>query len=314
MIVTATAGKIDQVIGRFEGPLMAFMLQEEQDFAKTSMKEKLYKVRKSKHYSESVGGMTGIGGFVPTDGAVPFTSFEEGYSKTFIHQVWKLGIEIKRELIDDSRILDMENMAGMLTNSWNTTLEEMIHAPFNNCTATAFTYEGKKFSNAGADGKALAANDHPSKTGKGSPQDNYTTNELTVANLKDAEDMMKGFKTDIGKKGNWKGDTLLVPYELRNEAWEIAYSTGKVNSGDNNVNPYKEKFNVLVSDWLTNEKAWFLIDSRAMKNNLYFLDRIPLEIASYKDPNTKNWKIDGYGRYSLGFRGWEWVVCNVPSA
>lgn len=313
MIVTATAGKIDATIGRFEGPLMAFMLQEEQDFAKTSIKNELYKVRKSKHYSESVGGMTGIGGFVPTDGAVPFTEFEEGYSKTFIHQVWKLGIEIKRELIDDSRILDMENMASMLTNSWNFTLEEMLHAPFNNCTATTFTYEGKEFSNAGADGLALASNSHTSKTGKGSTQDNYTTNALSAVNLKTAEDMMKGFKTDIGKKGNWKGDTLLVPYELRNEAWEIAYSTGKVNSGDNNANPYKEKFKVIVSDWLADTDAWFLIDSRAMKNNLFFLDRIPLEISSYKDPNTKNWKIDGYGRYSLGFRGWEWIVCNVPA-
>jgi len=125
------------------GPLMAYMLKEEQDFAESSIKSKLYNVRKSKHYSESVGGLTGIGGFVPTDGAVPFTSFEEGYSKTFIHQVWKLGIEIKRELIDDSRILDMENMAGMLTNSWNFTLEEMLHAPFNNCTETTFVYEGK---------------------------------------------------------------------------------------------------------------------------------------------------------------------------
>lgn len=293
---------------------MAYMLKEEQDFAESSIKSKLYNVRKSKHYSESVGGLTGIGGFVPTDGAVPFTSFEEGYSKTFIHQVWKLGIEIKRELIDDSRILDMENMAGMLTNSWNFTLEEMLHAPFNNCTATTFVYEGKTFNNAGADGQALASNAHPSKTGKGSDQSNQTTNELSIASLKDAEDMMKGLKTDVGKKGNWKGDTLLVPYELRNEAWEIVYSTGKVNSGDNNVNPYREKFSVIVSDWLTNPKAWFLIDSRAMRNNLYFIDRIPLEISSYKCPNTKNWKIDGYGRYSLGFRGFEWIICNVPAA
>ncbi|MGE5403786.1 MAG: Mu-like prophage major head subunit gpT family protein [Candidatus Saccharibacteria bacterium] len=257
MIVTATAGKIDAAIGRFEGPLMAYMLKEEQDFAKDSIKEKLYNVRKSKHYSESVSGLTGIGGFVPTDGAIPYTEFEEGYDKTFTHQVWKLGIEIKRELLDDSRVLDMEALAGMLTDSWNTTLEEMLHAPFNNCTATTFTFEGKSFNNAGADDLALASNAHTSKTGKGSSQDNYTTNTLTVANLKTAEEMMKGFKTDIGKKGNWKGDTLLVPYESRDAAWEIAYSAGKVNSGDNNVNPYKEKFNVVVSDWLTDTDAWF---------------------------------------------------------
>ena len=161
--------------------------------------------------------------------------------------------------------------------------------------------------------QALASNAHPSKTGKGSDQDNYTTNTLTVANLKIAEEMMKGFKTDIGEKGNWKGDTLFVPYELRNEAFEIAYSTGKINSGDNNINPYKEKFNVIVSDWLTDTDSWWLIDSRALKRNLYFIDRIPLEIKSQKDFNSGAWQIKGYGRYSLGFRGWEWAVCNVPA-
>lgn len=313
MIVTATAGKMDAVIGRFEGPLMAYMLKEEQDFAKDSIKEKLYNVRKSKHYSESVAGLTGIGGFVPTAGAVPYDEFEEGYSKTFTHQVFKKGIEINREMMDDSRILDMEALAGMLTDAWNVTLEEMLHAPFNNCTATTFAYEGVSFNNSGADGLALASNSHTSKTGKGSTQDNYTTNALSVPNLKTAEEMMKGFTTDIGKKGNFKGDTLLVPYELRDTAWEIAYSTGKVNSGENNANPYREKYNVIVSDWLTDTDAWFLIDSRAMNRNLYFLDRVPLEITSFKDTNTGNWKISGYGRYSLGFRGWSWCVCNVPA-
>lgn len=310
MIISATAGKMDAIIGRFEGPLMAFMLKEEQDFAKDSIKNKLYNVRKSKHYSESISGLTGIGGFIPTDGAVPYDEFEEGYSKTFTHQVFQKGIQIKRELLDDSRILDMEALAGMLTDSWNFTLEKMLHAPFNNATATTFTFEGKVFNNAGADNLALGSTAHTSHTGKGSNQSNLTTNALSVANLKIAEDMMKDFKTDIGEKGNWKADTLLVPYELKDLAWEIAYSSGKVNSGDNNVNPYKEKFNVIVSDWLTDPTNWFLIDSRAMKRNLYFIERVPLEIASQKNWNTNAWEIKGYGRYSLGFRGWEWVVVN----
>ena len=42
MIVTATAGKFDQTLGKFEGPLMAYMVKEEADFAKDSVKKKLY--------------------------------------------------------------------------------------------------------------------------------------------------------------------------------------------------------------------------------------------------------------------------------
>lgn len=313
MIVTSTVGKIDMAIGRFEGPVIAYMMREEADLAKQSLKNVLYTVKKSKHYSESVGGLTGIGGFIPEPGSVPYDEFEEGPTKTFTHYEYMKGLEIRRKTIDDSRLIDMENTGGMLIDSWNTTQETLLHALFNNCTATTFTYEGVSHNIAGADALALASDSHTSHTGKGATQDNYTTNALTVPNLKTAEDMMKGFKTDIGSKGNWKGDTLLVPYELRNEAWEIVQSVGKVNSGDNNVNPYKDKFNVIVSDWLTDINNWFLIDSRAMKRNLYWIDRVPLEVESRKDFNTKNWQISGYARMSFGFVDWRWIVCNVAS-
>lgn len=311
MIVTSTVGKIDAAIGRFEGPIMAYMEKEEGDFAKNSLKNVLFNVKTSKHYSESVAGLTGIGDFVATDGAVPYDEFEEGYSKTFIHQVFKKGIEIKRETIDDARIIDMENQAGTLMDAASRTKEKFVHAPFNFANATTFTLAGKTFTCVGADGLALASTAHTSKTGKASNQSNLLTGELNIANLKLAEEAMKNFVTDIGEKANIKADTLFVPYELRNEAWEIAQSAGKVNSADNNANPYKDKFNVIVSDWLTDTNNWFLIDSRYMKKCLLWIDRVPLEVKSQKDWNTDNWQIKGYERYSLGFTDWRWAVCSI---
>lgn len=312
MIVTATAGKFDAAIGRFEGPLMAYLLKEEADFAKDSIKKKLYNVRKSKHYSESFAGLTGIGPFVPTDGQIPYESFEEGFSKQMIHTVFKKGIEIKRELIDDSRILDMEGLAGMLIDSWNATMEDLLHAPFNHCTATTFNFGGKDFDITVADGQPLASDSHPSKTGKGKTQGNHTTNEFSIASLEEAEDMMAEIQTDVGQKGNCKVDTIFASYDLRNKVWEAMHSTGKVDSGDNNVNPYANKFNVIISDRLK-KGYWFAIDSRVMRRNLYFLERIPLEINSRKDFNTSNWQIGAYARNALGARSWEWVICNTPS-
>ncbi len=313
MIITETSGKLDAAIGKFEGPILAYMEQEESDFAKDSLKKVLYNVKTSKHYSESITGLTGIGDFVATNGAVPYDEFEEGYAKTFIHQVFKKGIEIERELIDDARIIDMENRAGVLTNAANRTMEKFVHAPFNNAASSSFTLTGKAFTNVGADGKPLADAAHPSKTGKGSDQSNVTTNTLTLANVKYAEDMMKNFTDDIGEKANVKPDMLFVPYELRNEAWEIVNSIGKPDTADNNANPYQNKFKVVVSDWLTDTDAWFMIDSRYMKKCLYWIDRVPLEIASKKDFNTDNWLIKGYMRYSLGFTDWRWCVANIPA-
>lgn len=313
MIVTATVGKIDAAIGRFEAPILAYMEKEEADFAKDSLKKVLYNVKKSKHYAESIAGLTGIGDFIATDGAVPYDDFEEGFPKTFIHQVFKKGIEIKRELIDDSRIIDMEQQAGNLIDAANRTMEKFVHAPFNFAEQSTFTLANKTFNNTGADGQPLASTTHPSKTGKAPDQSNKTTYTLNLQNLKLAEEMMKDFVTDIGEKANVKPDTLLVPFELRNEAWEIVQSTGRPDTADNAANPYYGKYRVIVSDWLTDPDRWFLIDSRYMKKCLYWIDRKPLEISSKKDFNTDNWLIKGYMRYSLGFTDWRWIVCNIPA-
>lgn len=313
MLITSTVGKIDAAIGRFEGPIMAYLEKEEGDFAKTSLKKQLYNVKTSKHYSESVAGMTGIGDFVATDGPVPYDDFQEGYSKTFIHKVFKKGIEIKRETIDDARIIDMENQGGALIDASNRTKEKFVHAPFNSASATTFVLAGETFVATGQDGLALASAAHTSKTGKAANQSNLTTNTLTAANLKLAEDMMKNFRTDIGEKGNFKADTLFVPFELRNEAYELVMSLGKVDTGNNNANPYKDKYKVIVSDWLDDTDRWFIMDSKYANKCLYWIERVGLEIESEKDFNTKNWRISGYERYSLGFTDFRWIVCNIPA-
>ena len=315
MIVKSTAGKIDAVIGRFEGPILAFMEKEEGDFAKQSLLKTLYNVKTSKHYSESVASMTGIGDMVATDVAVEYDEFEEGYSKTFIHQVFKKGIEIKRETIDDSRVIDMEQQSGNLMDASNRTKEKFVHAPFNYADATSFTLAKKTFANTGADGLTLAHTAHTSKTGKGSTQSNKSTSALSVTSLKTAEEAMISYKTDIGEPGNIIPDTLLVPFHLKDEAYEINYSLGKLNTANNDANAYQGKYRIIVSKWLdlVDNDRWALIDSAYMKKCLYWLNRIPLEISSQKDFNTDNWRIKAYERYSLGWTDWRWVFFGIPT-
>lgn len=313
MIVTSTVGRIDAVIGRFEGPIMAYMEKEEGDFAAKSLKSTLYNIKGSKHYSESVAGMLGVGDMVATDGAVPYDDLQEGYTKTFIHQVFKKGIEIKRETIDDALIIDMENQSGNLMDASNRTKEKFVHAPFNNASSTSFSLAGKSFPSVGQDTLALASTAHTSKSGKASNQSNYqSAYTLTPGNLKLAEEAMVGFVTDINEKANIVPDTLFVPYELRNEAWEITQSVGKNDTANNNKNPYEMKYRVIVSRWLTSATRWFLIDSAYMRKCLFWIDRKPFEIASQRDWNTRNWQIQAYERYSLGFTDWKWCfICNT---
>lgn len=315
MVITSTVGKIDATIGRFEGPIMAFMEREEADFAKNSLLKELYNVKTSKHYSESVASMTGIGDMVATDGAVPYDDFEEGYSKTFIHQVFKKGIEIKRETIDDARIIDMENQSGSLMDASNRTKEKFVHAIFNYASVTSFTLAGKSFGATGADGLALASAAHTSKTGKGSNQSNTSAIALSTTSLKTAEEAMIAYKTDIGEPANIIPDLLFVPYHLKDDAYEINYSLGKLNTANNNANPYQGKYKIIVSKWLdlVDNDRWFLIDSAYMKKCLFWINRVPLEIKSQVDFNTDNWLVKAYERYSLGFTDWKWCFAGIPT-
>jgi hypothetical protein len=314
MIVTSTVGKIDASIGRFETPILAFLEKEEQDNAKTSLKKTLYNVKSSKHYSESINSMTGIGDMVADSPEIPYDSFEEGYSKQFIHHTFRKGIEIKRETLDDSDLINIQMATGMISDAYNRTVEKFVHAPFNNCTSTSFNLAGGTFDLKGADGLALCSAAHTSKTGKASNQSNYFDNApLNAASLKQAEEAFNNFQTDIGEKANVFPDTLIVPFELRNEAFELLGSEGKLATANNDINVYNSKYNLIVSRWL-NPGTWFTVDSKYMNKCLYWLDRIPYEVASQKDFNTMNWQIAAYCRFSLGFSDWRWLIGNKISA
>ena len=311
MIITSTVGKIDALIGRFEAPILAYMEKEEGDFAKTSLKSKLYNVKTSKSYAEAVAGMAGVGDMVATDGAVPYDEIEETYSKTFTHQVFQKGIEIKRETMDDAKIMDMENQAGALMDAANRTKEKFVHAPFAFCTATSYTLAGKSFSNVGSDTVALVSASHTSKTGKAGTQSNFVNSAFSVSSLKTAEEAFAGFKMENGEPANIWPDTLFVPYALRNEVYEILNSGGKLATGNNDTNPYEGKYNVIVSRWLDylgNTTKVFLMDSSYMKKTFFWIDRVPFETASERDFNSSNWRIKAYERYSLGYTDFRAVV------
>ena len=287
------------------------MEKAEADFAKNSLKSTLYNVKTSKHYSESIGAMNGIGDFVAQSGEVPYDDFEEGNTKTFTHQEFQKGISIERKLRDDSRIVDMQNRSSDIVDSANRTMEKFVHAPFANSGSTTFTLAGGTFSNVGADGKSMINATHVASTSKGSNQSNLVSTAVGIAGLKEVEEKFVGFETDIGEPANVFPDTIFAPFALKDTIYKMIETENEVGTANNDKNPYSQKYNVIISKWLDYlglTTMAFIIDSVYMKKCLFWLDRIPLEIRSEKDFNTQNWNIAGYMRYSLGFTDWRWVV------
>ena len=119
---------------------------------------------------------------------------------------------------------------------------------------------------------------------------------------------MRDFLDETDNLINVMGDTLLVPPELEETAYEIVNSDKQLDSANNNVNFNKGRYKVLVWDYLSDTDNWFLIDSRYAKMFLKWFNRIPVEFNKDKDFDTYLSKWSAYTRYSYGFSDWKFIL------
>ncbi len=119
---------------------------------------------------------------------------------------------------------------------------------------------------------------------------------------------MREYKDDRGQLVSVNPDTILVPPELEDEAYEVVQSVNKSGEASNTINYVKSIVsNVVVWDYLTDANNWFVIDSALAKLYLNWLDRVGLEFEM--DP-TSDFRLEarfrGYMRYSFGWSDWRW--------
>jgi len=312
MLITSTVGKIDLAIGRNEGAILDYMMSQDELAEQASILKALYTVEKSKHYSETIGGMAGISYMTPNSKEVPYSEFEETADKTFTHVTYKNGVELNREMIDDARIIDMKNRANAaIVDSYHATKNYHIVSTFINAAATSHVWGGVTYDDSGADGVALVSASHLSETGKRTTLSNTVASAFSESSLKSAENLFSLFQTESGLPAATVPTMLLYPYALSNTVQELVGSVGKLGTANNNKNTYQSKYNLVCSNLLDHygvtDKV-FLISEAYMKKCLFWIERIPFEVASDIDFNTDNWRLKGYTRFSYGFTDWQWVV------
>jgi len=224
-----------------------------------------------------------------------------------------------RKTMDDNKVWEMKNRSGSLLRSYYRTCENFAAAIFNNISATTFTKDGETYDwTTCFDGSAVAADAHTSYTGYCQTLDNLTTDQLNGDNLETAFQTMGAFQDDAGNQGNYFGDTVMVPLNLRKVAMELLGSEGKPTVTNNDYNIYDGAFKLIVWNRLTKGAAktyypWYLMDSIARKENLYWFDRIMPEITDKRDFESMTWKVGLYTRFGAGSWDWRWLQCAVPA-
>jgi phage major head subunit gpT-like protein len=269
-----------------------------------TVSDMIYGVESSSKAQEHDYGIGGIGDMEEFGGTIPYDQFQGQYKVSYTHKEFVKGMKIERKLVDDDQYSIINSRPKSLAMAAARTKEKHGASIFNNAFSTSiFT---------GGDGKALCATDHPF-AGTSSTQSNVGTSALSPTSVSAARLAMRGFRDDTDNLITAMGDTIVVPPELEQTAYEII-NTGQIPySADNTSNFLKGKYKVIVWDYLSDSDNWFMLDSRYAKLYLKWFNRQPVEFNKDKDFDTYISKWSVYTRYSFGFSEWTWLYGNSVS-
>ena len=262
-----------------------------------SMIPELYSVESSDRANEDLLEEGDMGNFEPFTGSVPYEKVQQGYKKTLTHVTYSKGLEIERELVEDDLYGKIKDKPRKLGIAAARRRESDGASLFNNAFSTV---------NTGGDGLALASTAHTSNVG-GANQSNSGTTALSPTELETVRRAMINFKSNKDNELDVMPDTILVPLNLEQTAWEIVNSKGDPESANNTANFMYQRFRVIPWKRLTDTNNWFLIDSELAKLYLKWYNRTPVEFFKDSDFDTFIAKYAGRMRYIFGFNEWRWI-------
>jgi phage major head subunit gpT-like protein len=269
----------------------------------TPLRERIFGLRNSTKGKETdlrIGSFSDPKVF---NGGVEYQTIQRDYDITYTHTAYADGFVVEREMMDDMQYDGIFSAASEMGTAFARKQEKDAASVFNNAFSSSFL---------GYDSKALCADDHPRSRTDTTAVDNALTLTLTSANLETAITTMQAFGDDKGNEISIMPDILLVPRNLRKKAFELCGSPLSPEDANNAINVHSG-MTPLVWPYLTDQNAWFVIDSVMAKRYLKWYSRIAVEFAAQDDFDTFMRKYRGYMRYSKGWSDFRWVIGSNPS-
>lgn len=314
------SGLQDSIFSKSQAPIKMFLESRGEAYEQRSVIKDIFDMESSTHYGEKFTTMTAMDGFQPVGelGAYPVDGVQEGYSKTLEHMVWKDSFSLSREIIDDTKIMDLKKRPEAFISGYYRTREKFGACLLGNAIkiGSAATFGGRSFDVKSADGQTLFSKTHPSKV-KGGNQSNYFADAFSIKALNAMETAMQNFKGDNGEILDVAPDTILIPnlYSLKYDVFSAIGAEKSPDTANNGFNYQYGRWNVIVWPDLVNyitaeSEPWVLLDSRYCKTygGAIWLDRVKLEVRSTLDENTDANVWRGYSRFIAGFNDWRFAA------
>ena len=319
IIFSKMSGLNDSIYGKSVAPIKAFLEENIKAYTDMSFVEKVFKMVDSDNYAEKFTSLTSLAqGFLPVGegGAYPKDERQEGYSKTLEHETWKDSFTITQEMVEDSKLLDLNRTGARgFIDAYATTREKYgAQLLIGAVSGTTTTFRGMTIDCTCNDGLSIFSTAHTSKTGNTGTQSNKFSNTFSADNLGLVETAMQNFTDDNGEVLTVSPDTIVIPNNAAMKA-AVFSAIGADKSPETANNAFNYQFgrwNVITTPYLNGltSGVWFLVDKNYNDNynGLLFCDRIPLTVSSYIDENTDNnvWK--GRSRFVAGCNDWRGIA------
>lgn len=316
---TEGSGLQDSIYGKAQAPIKMLIEKKAEAFEKKSLLPVLFSMDTSEHFAESFEDMTAMSGPMPVgeNGQYPMDSMQESYKKTLKHEVWKDSFSISREIIDDSKTIDLKHKPTAFITAHERVREQFGAALYGGAMAKAtnIKFRGMSFPATTADGKNLFATDHPSILGK-PKQSNLFADAFSEDALGAMECAMQDFRGDKAEVQGVAPNTILIPNdaELKKAVFAAIGADKDPSTANNGFNYLFGRWRVVVWQYLNefidrNSKPWALLDTDFSEEyaGAVWLDRVKLEVRSELASNDANiWK--GYARWSAGFANWRFAA------
>lgn len=317
---TESSGLQDSIYGKSQAPIRMFIEKKGEAFEAESTLPHLFNMGKSKHWGEKLTGMTAMDGFqaVGENGEYPKDNMQEGFSKFLEHMTWKDSFEISREMIEDSKLMDLKQKPQSFITGYYRTREKFGHALYGAAVSGKgkVAFAGKEFDTTCADGLCLFAKAHPSKVNAKNVQSNLFADAFSVDALSAIETAMQNYKGDNGEILDVAPDTIVIPneYTLKRDVFAAVGADKDPATANNGFNYQFGRWNIIISPYLnpylaSGAKPFILLDSKYNedKGGAVWLDRTELEVRSEIASNDANiWK--GYARFIAGFNDWRFAA------
>jgi hypothetical protein len=240
--------------------------------------------------------MTGFGlAPIKTQGAsTAYDTAGQGVTTRYTHVTYSLGFIITHEAVMDNQYEKIGfQRTGNLAFSLLQTKENVVANLYNRAFNSAYV---------GGDGKELLATDHPSLAGNWSNELAIAA-DMSEASLEDLVVQISQATNSRGMKIAIKPQTLIVGPAAMFEAARILQSTGRVGTGDNDINALRAMGifpgGVKVNHYLTDPDAFFIRTN--VEEGLKLFQREAPTFKQDGDFDTENLKYKGFERYSTGW-------------